>query len=29
MTREASRHNRPISDHLPPLIYTAIVGLVL
>jgi hypothetical protein len=29
MTREVSRHNRPVSDQLHPLIYKAIVGLVL
>lgn len=29
MTREVSRHNRLVSDHLHPLIYTAVVGLVL
>lgn len=29
MTREVSRHNRPVSDHLHPLIYTAVVGLLL
>jgi hypothetical protein len=29
MTREVSRSNRPVSDQLHPLVYAAIVGLVL
>jgi hypothetical protein len=29
MMSEVSRHNRPVSDHLHPRVYQAIVGLVL
>ena len=29
MTRELIRHNRPVSDHLHPLVYKAAVGLAL
>jgi hypothetical protein len=29
MTREVNRSNRPVSDHLHPLVYAAIAGLVL
>jgi hypothetical protein len=29
MPHELSRHNRPVSDHLHPLVYAVMVGLVL
>jgi len=29
MTKELIRHNRPVSDHLHPLVYKAIAGLAL
>ena len=29
MTRQEKRHNRPVSTHLHPVVYWAIVGLVV
>jgi len=29
MTKELIRHNRPVSDHLHPLVYKAMAGLAL
>jgi hypothetical protein len=29
MKRQVNRHNRPVSGHLHPLVYVAVVGLVL